>query len=134
VNRIKNNHFSFYDFKLYVLMLYMFNEKISWNHINIKDISKVANYCSKKQYEKDGVFIEQLLNKLDMDKSVLYEVNSNGNNILLDLIIEGKIYPTYYLLNYNVPDEYFHNSKYDISDLLSLINIRTKTIKKILRR
>lgn len=134
VGRINNNHFNFYDFKMYILTQYMFKEKINWSEIKLDTISDASKNCSNIKYEKDSEYIKNLLNAIEMDVSDLFKVNSNGNNILLDLIIEGKVSPIYYILQYHNPDEFFANPKYDISSKLDLINKRTETIKNILRR
>jgi len=131
VGGIKNNHFSFYDFKLYIFTLYLFNDKVNWHDIKINDINEVSKKCTNEQYIKDNTFIDSLLKTLKLDISHLMMVNSNGNNILLDLIIEGKISPIYYILKYKKLDV---KNKYDISNKLELINKRTETIKHILRR
>lgn len=132
IGSIKNSHFSFYDFKIYVFMLYLFKNKVNFRDININDIVGVKEKCTNKRFEKDGMFIDGLLKKVNLDISDLWLVNSNGNNILLDLILEGKISPIYYVLTYKPFD--YDSAKYDVSDDLKLINRRTETIKNILRR
>lgn len=134
VGRIKNNHFNFYNFKLYILTKYLLNETVNWRDIKIDDVYEISEKCTDKKYARDNIFIDSLLMKIKLGRSSLLTVNSNGNNILLDLILDGKISPIYYVLQYENPDDYFKDPKYDLSNKLTLINKRTETIKQILRR
>jgi len=134
VGRINNNHFSFYDFKLYVFMMYLLKDKVNWKDIVLTDVIIVSKKCSNERYLKDNTFVDSILNKLDMEFSDLLKVNSNGNNILLDLILQGKISPVYYVMRYNQPEEYLSNVEFKISNDLNRINKRTEITKNILRR
>lgn len=139
VQGINNNHYSFYNYKQYVLNLYMFNKKVSWGMVIPNDIAKIKKLFSNERYKKDKQFVENLVVRLKSDASKkfnvynMYDVNSNGNNILLDLISSGEISPMYYLMNYQKVKENVNSTKYEASDNLSRLNETTEKINNILR-
>ena len=129
VCRMNNNHFTFYDFKMYIIIHYLTHSKLNWRDINFNDVKLVSNSCSKERYEKDNTFINELLVKINLTLSDLYVVNSNGTNIMYDLVKTKKVSPIFYLMKYHKPEEFFNNAKFDLSDDLILINKRTEQIK-----
>jgi hypothetical protein len=134
VAKIRNNHFSFYDFKMYIVSLFMEKEKVNWNDIHLNDIAEVSKDYSNQKYSEDKIFIKALMIKLNLDISFLYKINADGNNILFDLINDKHISRMFYILRYEKSKGCFDKPEYDISNEVIHINKRTETLKENLRR
>ena len=139
VGRINNNHFSFYDFKIYVFKMYMFYKSVTWKKIDLNNVSETKTLFSNDRYKNDKKLIENLLEKLNSDTSYelsvhnLFDVNANGNSILLDLILDGVVSPMYYIMQYDKNIGKANLTKYEVSDSLIRINSTTEKINKYLR-
>ena len=83
------------------------------------------------QFLKDKMFILKLNEKLGFNNiGDLFYVNSNGNNILIDLMAEGKVSPIFYIMMYKKGVKQCITSKYKTSALYNRVNKITKAIVK----
>ena len=84
---INSNLFSLNDFKCYMLYKHFFLEKVTWKDVDIKEIPLVAKLFAPKTLKKETQLIKDICERANIsDMDSLYKINSNGNNILLDLL------------------------------------------------
>lgn len=132
VGLIKSNNFSFFDFKMYVIYCFLMTNKLNWKYIDIQEIPKVSKLFLSSQIKKDKETILKLNEKLNFKNICdFYSVNSNGNNIMLDLTLKGIISPFTYITLFNKGIKHMEESKYELSEQLIKFNSITKKINSI---
>ena len=126
-NEINNGYYSIENFKCYLIYQYFFNEKFFWNKIKTKEIPQIAFLFSKTTLDNNKTFVLELSKKTNISKmQELFEINSNGNNMLLDFIHKKYISPAFYFRFYK--EQIPNSNRYEESKKQKIIN---KTIKKI---
>jgi hypothetical protein len=128
---INNGFFTFDDLKIYFLNHYIFNEKLNWKDVKTSEVLTNKKIYTEESLKKDKVFILTLNKKLKLkDINIYYKVNTDGNNILYDLLLKRYVSPMFYIRMY----KYIENKdeKYIPSDSLKRVDLVTKEIKKIM--
>ena len=125
---INNCHYTLDDYKNYLMYLCLFNKKLSWKQINSENVKLTANLFTRKQFELDKKFIIELNKKVKLESiEEYYQINSDGNNFLFNLILDRSISPIFYYKMFVKTK----SKKYEESDNLKLFNATINKIKKI---
>ena len=105
---------------------------MNWNNVDERKVKDISRMFTGKQLAKDTKFVEELIEKTEFNNiSELYKVNSNGNNILLDLILDNKMSLAFYINNFKNGMSCFDSAKYELSEKLRRVNESIKFINTI---
>jgi len=128
VRYINNGHFDLQDFKIYLLYHFIFNDRLYWKDVKVTEIQRISTLFTEKNLRKEEAFMLELAKKLKIKNiNTYYKTNSDGNNILLDLILKGMISPLFYIVMFEHGWDESEN-KYDVSNQLIKLNNITKLI------
>ena len=104
---------------------------MNWKDIKISDILTNKKIYTPKQLTKDKEFILNLSKRVKIKSiNIYYKVNANGNNILLDLILDKYISPVFYvrMLKYREDEK----QKYIPSDTLKKVDRITEQLTELI--
>jgi len=129
---INSGHFKFVDFKLFVIYSYMLLNRFNWSGVSEDSITRSLASFKLSRYEKDREYVKNISGRLGITNiREFFSINSNGNNLLYDLIKQGKISPVLYIKKFNIGLKEFSKTKYDVSEELNRFNKGIKIIKSI---
>lgn len=105
-NDIENSFYTYNDFKVTLLYIYIFNRRMNYNELTEKNINRIKKIFSPKQLKKDQDFLLELNKRLKLDISDYFKINERGKNTAYeDLIMKQRVSPYFYLLYGNLDDE-----------------------------
>jgi len=129
---INSGHFKFLDFKLFVLYSYTLLNRFNWGKVTLETVKNSMVNFDPNRYNQDKIYVKELSERLDIKHiRELFKINSNGNNILYDLIYQGELSPMLYIKKYDIGLREFEKSKYELSPELILFNKGIQLIKTI---
>jgi hypothetical protein len=115
------------DILNYFTLMYLENGKISWTNIRSMDIVECKKLTTKSRIESDKKFLDEVNEKFGVSGySKYFRINSNGFNLMYELIQKNHISPFTYLILYENCD----SGKYEKSNKQTQFDTRINTIKR----
>jgi hypothetical protein len=97
-NEIENHWYTYQDFIIYVLYLYLFEEKLDYKKLKYDGIKIILEKLTKKEIKKDQEKLKQINQEVKLKNITEYfKIKSDGEPIIFKLIEQEIISPMFFI-------------------------------------